>query len=113
MHDDVHGTAVVTLAAAIVACRSAGLLLPDATVGQIGLGAAGFGIASLFKDAGVARVVASDPEPASHVQAAARGIEVLGSLEDAWPRPGSWWRRRDAPASSPQSSYVPARSSSP
>jgi malate dehydrogenase (oxaloacetate-decarboxylating) len=82
MHDDVHGTAVVTLAAAIVACRSAGLLLPDATVGQIGLGAAGFGIASLFKDAGVARVVASDPEPASHVQAAAHGIEVLGSLED-------------------------------
>ena len=25
MHDDVHGTAVVTLAAALVACRQAGL----------------------------------------------------------------------------------------
>jgi malate dehydrogenase (oxaloacetate-decarboxylating) len=82
MHDDVHGTAVVTLAAALVACRTAGLMLPDATVGQIGLGAAGYGIASLFKDAGVHRVVASDPSPASHVQAEAHGIEVLGSLAE-------------------------------
>jgi malate dehydrogenase (oxaloacetate-decarboxylating) len=82
MHDDVHGTAVVTLAAAIVACRAAGLMLPDATVGQIGLGAAGYGIASLFKDAGVDRVVASDPNAESHAQAEAHGIEVLGSLEE-------------------------------
>jgi malate dehydrogenase (oxaloacetate-decarboxylating) len=82
MHDDVHGTAVVTLAAAIVACRAAGLMLPDATVGQIGLGAAGYGIASLFKDAGVHRVVATDPSAERHAQAEAHGIEVLGSLEE-------------------------------
>jgi malate dehydrogenase (oxaloacetate-decarboxylating) len=56
-------------------------MLPDATVGQIGLGAAGYGIASLFKDAGVRRVVASDPNPASHDRARAHGIEVLDSLE--------------------------------
>jgi malate dehydrogenase (oxaloacetate-decarboxylating) len=82
MHDDLHGTAVVTLAAALVACRAAGLSLPDATVGQIGLGGAGYGIASLFKDAGVHRVVAGDPNPASHARAEAHGIEVLGSLEE-------------------------------
>ena len=42
MHDDVHGTAVVTLAALIAACRQADIRLDEAVVGQIGLGAAGF-----------------------------------------------------------------------
>lgn len=77
MHDDVHGTAVVTLAAAIVACRHAGLALEDETVGQIGLGAAGFGIAALMVDGKAKRVVASDPNPASHERAEAKGIEVV------------------------------------
>src|SRR5687767_79887 len=76
MHDDVHGTAVVSLAAAIVACRHADLMLPDQTVGQIGLGAAGLGIASLMVDGGVKRVIASDPNPASHERATAKGIEI-------------------------------------
>src|ERR1700760_5009087 len=52
MHDDVHGTAVVTMAAAIAACRQVDIRLDEAVVGQIGLGAAGFGIASLLHDAG-------------------------------------------------------------
>src|SRR3712207_3486995 len=56
MHDDVHGTAVVTLGAALVACRHAGLRLRDEVVGQIGLGAAGFGIAALMVDAGAKKV---------------------------------------------------------
>jgi len=76
MHDDVHGTAVVTLAAAIVACRQAGLTLEDETVGQIGLGAAGFGIAALMVDGKAKRVLASDPNEASHERARAKGIEV-------------------------------------
>ena len=76
MHDDVHGTAVVSLAAAIVACRHAELMLPDQTVGQIGLGAAGLGIASLMLDGGVNRVIASDPNEASHARATERGIEI-------------------------------------
>src|SRR5918993_2065249 len=50
MHDDVHGTAVVTLGAAIVACRHVGKRLDQAVGGQIGLGAAGFGIAALMVD---------------------------------------------------------------
>jgi malate dehydrogenase (oxaloacetate-decarboxylating) len=76
MHDDVHGTAVVTLSAVIVACRHAGVELADAAVGQVGLGAAGFGIASLMRDAGVKRVIASDPTEAAHARARERGIEI-------------------------------------
>jgi malate dehydrogenase (oxaloacetate-decarboxylating) len=76
MHDDVHGTAVVTLGAALVACRNAGLMLQEEVVGQIGLGAAGFGIAALMVDAGAKKVLGSDPNPASHERARAKGIEV-------------------------------------
>lgn len=76
MHDDVHGTAVVTLSAAIVACRHAGVQLPEQTVGQLGLGAAGLGIASLMVEGGVKRVIASDPNPESHDRARERGIEI-------------------------------------
>jgi malate dehydrogenase (oxaloacetate-decarboxylating) len=76
MHDDVHGTAVVTLGAALVACRQAGLALREEVVGQIGLGAAGFGIAALMVDAGAKRVLASDPNPLSHERARAKGIEI-------------------------------------
>lgn len=80
MHDDVHGTAVVTFSAAIAACRGVGIRLDEAVVGQIGLGAAGFGIATLLHDSGVRRVLATDPQPAAQEQARARGIEIA-SLE--------------------------------
>ena len=81
MHDDVHGTAVVTLAAAIVACREAGRRLDQAVVGQIGLGAAGFGIASLIRDSGAERVIATDPGEDARERAAACGIEPVEDLE--------------------------------
>lgn len=77
MHDDVHGTAVVTLAAAIVACNHAGLTLEQETVGQIGLGAAGYGIAALMVDGGAKRVIASDPNELSHERARRKGIEIM------------------------------------
>ncbi|HTU31089.1 MAG TPA: NAD(P)-dependent oxidoreductase [Solirubrobacteraceae bacterium] len=76
MHDDVHGTAVVTMAAAIAACRQVDIRLDATVVGQIGLGAAGFGIATLIHDAGVRRVLASDPSERAQQQAAERGIEI-------------------------------------
>jgi malate dehydrogenase (oxaloacetate-decarboxylating) len=76
MHDDVHGTAVVTLAAVIGACQKAGIELENAVVGQIGLGAAGFGIASLMVDGKARRVLGSDPNETSHERARARGIEI-------------------------------------
>ena len=78
MHDDVHGTAVATLGAVLVACDKADLRLEDATVGQLGLGAAGLGIATLIKQAGAAAVIASDPSEESHERARERGIEIAG-----------------------------------
>ncbi|MCC7343972.1 MAG: NAD-dependent malic enzyme [Deltaproteobacteria bacterium] len=48
MHDDQHGTATVALAALINACRVGGIELKNASVGQIGLGAAGSAIANLI-----------------------------------------------------------------
>ncbi|HEX6391577.1 MAG TPA: NAD(P)-dependent oxidoreductase [Solirubrobacteraceae bacterium] len=76
MHDDVHGTAVVALGAALAACARVGRPFAELTVGQLGLGAAGYGIAALMKDAGAARVIASDPGEASHARAREKGIEV-------------------------------------
>ena len=77
MHDDVHGTAVVTLSAALVGCRRAEREFEHAVVGQIGLGAAGFGIAALMRGAGARRVIAADPNDAAHARAREEGIEVV------------------------------------
>jgi malate dehydrogenase (oxaloacetate-decarboxylating) len=76
MHDDVHGTAVATLGAVLVACEQAGIELSESTVGQLGLGAAGFGIANLIRQAGAKEVIASDPGEHSHKRARDAGIEV-------------------------------------
>jgi len=48
MHDDQHGTAVVSTAALIVAARETGTDLAKAAVGQIGLGAAGQAIGRML-----------------------------------------------------------------
>ncbi len=48
MHDDQHGTAVVVTAALTVAARTTGTYLSKASIGQIGLGAAGFAIAKML-----------------------------------------------------------------
>ncbi len=85
MHDDVHGTAVATLAAALVACEHAGIELESSVVGQIGLGAAGLGIATLMVQAGASAVLASDPNEASYERARDRGIAVT-SFEDVMER---------------------------
>src|SRR3954466_6130122 len=81
MHDDVHGTAVVTVAAALAACHRVEVDLQKATVGQIGLGAAGWGIASLFVDAGTERVLGFDPDERSHAKARESGIEIVDQDE--------------------------------
>ena len=60
MHDDQHGTAVVTLAAVISACRSTGINLKEASVGQIGLGAAGLAICRMFMAYGVREICGAD-----------------------------------------------------
>jgi malate dehydrogenase (oxaloacetate-decarboxylating) len=81
MHDDVHGTAVVSVAAAIVACRHAGVELRAATIGQLGLGAAGFGIGELMVEGGCGRVIGFDPLEAAQARARRGGISIA-SMED-------------------------------
>jgi malate dehydrogenase (oxaloacetate-decarboxylating) len=76
MHGDVHGAAVAALAAIMGACAQVGRPLDQLTVGQLGLGAAGFGIACLAQQAGARRVIASDPDPLAQTHADANGIEI-------------------------------------
>jgi malate dehydrogenase (oxaloacetate-decarboxylating) len=75
LHDDQHGTAVVTLAALLSATGRAGRDLADATVGQIGLGAAGIGIARLLLAGGVKTLLGADLNPAATAR-----FEALGGL---------------------------------
>ncbi len=48
MHDDQHGTAVVSTAALMVATREAGMDMKKAVIGQVGLGAAGQAIGQML-----------------------------------------------------------------
>jgi malate dehydrogenase (oxaloacetate-decarboxylating) len=77
MHGDVHAAAVAAVAAILTACAQLGRPLDRQTVGQIGLGAAGFGIACLARAAGVDKVIASDPDPLAQTHADANGIEIV------------------------------------
>lgn len=63
MHDDRHGTAVAVLAGLIKACEELKVRLQDQTVAQIGLGAAGLGIADLLMAYGVENLIGVDKNP--------------------------------------------------
>jgi malate dehydrogenase (oxaloacetate-decarboxylating) len=82
LHDDQHATAVVVLACLINACRYAGVAIHHTSVGIVGLGAAGLGIAKLLKAYGVERIAGTDlKEPARDRLRAQGGIAVdLASL---------------------------------
>ncbi|MBD1372173.1 NAD-dependent malic enzyme [Hazenella sp. IB182357] len=82
MHDDQHGTAVVTLAAVISACRAAEVELEQAVVGQVGLGAAGIAICRRFMAYGVKEVCGVDREPTALDRLVQYGGTALNSLED-------------------------------
>ena len=75
MHDDQHGTAVVTLAALLNAARKSGVDLCASTIGQIGLGAAGSGIVRLLQAYGVRHVLGTDRNQAAVARLAASGGE--------------------------------------
>jgi malate dehydrogenase (oxaloacetate-decarboxylating) len=60
----------------LTACAQLGRPLDRQTIGQIGLGAAGFGIACLARAAGADRVIASDPDKLAQTHADANGIEI-------------------------------------
>ena len=60
MHDDQHGTAVVVLASLLNSCKYTGMQIRGASVGIIGLGAAGIGIAKLLMAFGVESIAGTD-----------------------------------------------------
>ncbi|PID20651.1 NAD-dependent malic enzyme 1 [Sporosarcina sp. P3] len=82
MHDDQHGTAVVALAAALTACKHVGVELGNASVGQIGLGAAGLAISRMFMAYGVAEMKGTDPNPHAKEMLAEYGGTVVETLEE-------------------------------
>ncbi|MFP3124641.1 NAD-dependent malic enzyme [Ectobacillus funiculus] len=82
MHDDQHGTAVVSLAAVISACREAGVSLKNSTVGQIGLGAAGLAICRMLMAYGVKEMYGLDLQPSALDRLEGYGGTPLHSLED-------------------------------
>ena len=65
-HDDQHGTAIVTLAALINACRLTGRAMEDLQVLMVGAGAAGVAVVKILMDAGVGSIVACDRYGAIH-----------------------------------------------
>src|ERR671914_657872 len=67
-HDDQHGTAIVTLAALINACRLTGRRIEDLSVCMVGAGAAGVAVAKIMMSSGVASMVACDRFGAIHAE---------------------------------------------
>lgn len=86
MHDDQHGTATVTLAAVINACKITGRDLKRSRVGMIGLGAAGSAIAMLAASYGVGEVLVADlsPDAVRRVErAGAKGADMATIMATA------------------------------
>ncbi len=65
-HDDQHGTAIVTLAALLNACRLTGRRLEDLAVCMVGAGAAGVAVAKILMSSGITDIVACDRFGAIH-----------------------------------------------
>jgi malate dehydrogenase (oxaloacetate-decarboxylating) len=65
-HDDQHGTAIVTLAAVLNACRLTGRRIQDLRVAMVGAGAAGVAVSRILMAAGVTDIVAADRRGAIH-----------------------------------------------
>lgn len=82
MHDDQHGTAVVTLASVLSACKQTGVKISDSVVGQIGLGAAGLAISRMLMNYGVKEMRGVDLNEVARERLAEHGGTVVDSLEE-------------------------------
>ena len=80
MHDDQHGTGTVTLAAVMSILRMLRKKKANLTIAQVGLGAAGFGIASLLHDWGT-KVIGVDPNQGAQK----RFLDYGGQIDDLEP----------------------------
>ncbi|WP_391202739.1 NAD-dependent malic enzyme [Psychrobacillus sp. L4] len=82
MHDDQHGTAVVALAAILSACKSTGVDVKDAVIGQIGLGAAGLAICRMLMAYGVEEVYGLDRQEEAKQRLVNYGGKTIPTLEE-------------------------------
>ncbi len=82
MHDDQHGTAVVTLASVLSACKQTGVEVSDSIVGQIGLGAAGLAISRMLMTYGVKEMRGIDRNEVACERLLEHGGTVVDSLEE-------------------------------
>jgi malate dehydrogenase (oxaloacetate-decarboxylating) len=82
MHDDQHGTAVVTLASVLSACKQTGVEVSDSIVGQIGLGAAGLAISRMLMTYGVKEMRGIDRNEVACERLVEHGGTVIDSLEE-------------------------------
>ncbi len=82
MHDDQHGTAVVTLASIISACKQSDVKLADSVVGQIGLGAAGLAISRMLMEYGVKEMRGIDRNEVALERLKAHGGTAVDSLDE-------------------------------
>jgi malate dehydrogenase (oxaloacetate-decarboxylating) len=73
LHDDQHGTAVVVLASLLNACKYTGLRIRSATIGILGLGAAGIGIAKLLRGYGADTILGTDLKEGARAMLASMG----------------------------------------
>ncbi len=85
-HDDQHGTAGVVLASLLNACRRVDRRLHDATVGQVGLGAAGLAIARALMAFTDRPVLGADRDPQALRRLADSGGEAAESLGEVMAR---------------------------
>lgn len=86
VHDDQHGTAVVVLSALLNIAQYAYLNLKRATVGIVGLGAAGMGISKLLRAYGIEHVYGTDINPEAKERFAALGgipTDLGGVMKEA------------------------------
>lgn len=82
MHDDQHGTAVVTLASVLNACKQTDVELSQSVVGQIGLGAAGLAISRMLMAYGVKEMCGVDRNPDAIERMKKHGGTILNSIEE-------------------------------
>ena len=85
MHDDQHGTAVVSLAALTNACRQTSTNIRNAVIGQIGLGAAGYAIAKMLMELTGNAVLGTDlsADAVKHLEAAGGKGSSLNEIMNA------------------------------
>jgi len=85
-HDDQHGTAIVVLAALLNIAKYTFINLKDASVGIIGLGAAGSGIQKLLSAYGVKKIYGTDLNPSMKELFSERGgipTDLKGVMENS------------------------------